>query len=297
MSYQWQRFQDPSWVDLTDSGRFSGTQTATLTIANLATSDDATFRCYMNNGYELETNSAPATLTVNLAPSISLQPTNTRAISGATAQFSVAATGKPAVTYQWAQNGVAIAGATSNPLVLTNVSESNEGSYAVLISNSAGATSSASATLFVDTAVEQLDSAIPQTNYIPMEGRHRNLGRISVPFAGTAVILKVINMLDDNERPIFVLERTSRSTHTKLVGEDMVLMTYNTWLAISQGSTVRCQITNYGSSSLISIGNNLPKALMTTIDGIYKVIFIKRTVNDTTVQGVLILNSLFNLIA
>jgi len=64
MSYQWQQLSGVTWVNLTDAGRISGATTSTLTITGTVTTDDAIFRCWMNNGYELDTYTNPVTLLV-----------------------------------------------------------------------------------------------------------------------------------------------------------------------------------------------------------------------------------------
>ncbi len=85
-----------------------------------------------------------------VAPVITAQPTNQGVISGATASFSVTATGTPAPTYQWQKNSVAISGATS-PTYTTpaTVSGDNGATYRCVVTNSAGTVTSASATLSV----------------------------------------------------------------------------------------------------------------------------------------------------
>ncbi|HUJ82646.1 MAG TPA: immunoglobulin domain-containing protein, partial [Candidatus Acidoferrales bacterium] len=47
------------------------------------------------------------------APAITTQPTNQSVQAGATATFSVAASGSSPLSYQWQKNGAAISGATS----------------------------------------------------------------------------------------------------------------------------------------------------------------------------------------
>jgi len=53
-----------------------------------------------------------ATVTVNLAPSISVQPSGTEVCRGATFTLSVQATGTPPLQYQWYRNYTPISGAT-----------------------------------------------------------------------------------------------------------------------------------------------------------------------------------------
>jgi len=86
-----------------------------------------------------------------LAPSILGNPTNQTVYSGETATFTVSATGIPAPTYQWLQNGTNAPYATANSPTLTipNAQPTDAGTFSVIVSNSAGTVTSASATLTV----------------------------------------------------------------------------------------------------------------------------------------------------
>ena len=84
----------------------------------------------------------------NTAPTIQYQPASESTSVGGTAVFQVTAAGSN-LSYQWYLNGVAVGGATSSVLTLTNVGTGNAGSYTVVVSNSAGSVTSAAATLTV----------------------------------------------------------------------------------------------------------------------------------------------------
>ena len=84
-----------------------------------------------------------------VAPAITTQPVNQSVNAGATATFSVVASGSP-TGYQWRKDGSPIAGATTATLTLTNVTAANAGVYSVAVSNSAGTVSSGNATLTVN---------------------------------------------------------------------------------------------------------------------------------------------------
>ena len=86
------------------------------------------------------------------APAITTQPQSQTVTAGANVQFSVTASGSPAPTYQWNFNGVAINGATSSTLSLTNVQTTSAGTYAVTVTNGSGSLTSANATLTVSPA-------------------------------------------------------------------------------------------------------------------------------------------------
>lgn len=85
------------------------------------------------------------------APVITANPTSQTAFVGATATFSVAASGLT-LAYRWLFNGVPMISATNAVLVLPNVTEADAGSYRVRVSNPAGEALSAAVTLTVRAA-------------------------------------------------------------------------------------------------------------------------------------------------
>jgi len=83
-------------------------------------------------------------------PTITTQPQSQTVGAGATATFTVAASGSVPLHYQWMENGMAISGATSASYttpVLT-LADNNE-QFAVVVSNSSGSVTSSTATLTV----------------------------------------------------------------------------------------------------------------------------------------------------
>jgi len=88
-------------------------------------------------------------LTNDGSPWVVRQPQDHLAYAGASASFSVVALGQAPLAYQWQSNGVAIAGATTATLTLTNVQAAASGLYRVAITNSAGWTLSSNALLTV----------------------------------------------------------------------------------------------------------------------------------------------------
>ena len=122
---------------------------------------------------------------VGIGPVITTQPSSLSVTVGSTAQFTVAATGTPAPTYQWQFNGVAIASATSATLTLSNVQLTDAGTYTVVVANTAGSVTSNPATLTVN--------ASPTTT-IPPSGGGGGGGGGGAPslwFAAALVLLAV----------------------------------------------------------------------------------------------------------
>ncbi len=94
------------------------------------------------------TNSSGATV---VAPSITAQPASQTVNAGQNVSFSVTASGSSPLSYQWLKNGAALGSATNATLNLAAVTASSAGNYSVTVSNSAGAVTSATATLTVNT--------------------------------------------------------------------------------------------------------------------------------------------------
>jgi hypothetical protein len=69
---------------------------------------------------------------------ITLQPQSQSLRVGSNVTFRVVATGSGPFTYQWRFNSIALPGATSDMLIVTNLHLSDEGAYTVAVSNSYG---------------------------------------------------------------------------------------------------------------------------------------------------------------
>lgn len=93
---------------------------------------------------------ALATVSVGVAPSITAQPTNQTVSEGATATFSVVATGDAPLAYQWQKNLSNIVGATSATYVTpVTVIGDNGSTYRCVVTNAYGIATSNTATLTV----------------------------------------------------------------------------------------------------------------------------------------------------
>ncbi len=138
-----------------NAANISGATSATLNLANISGADEGSYTVVVTNVAGSVT-SAVSTLTVTAAPVvgtapvINVQPVASQTIvAGASASFSVDATGTPTPAYQWRKGGVAITGATSASFTIASVSSGDAASYTVLVSNSAGSVTSAASTLIV----------------------------------------------------------------------------------------------------------------------------------------------------
>ncbi len=86
----------------------------------------------------------------NTTPGIYRQPSNATIVAGTRAVFNVIATNRSQLSYQWLQNGIVVTGATRSLYAVNGAMQSQSGAvFRCVLSNSAGAVTSAVATLVV----------------------------------------------------------------------------------------------------------------------------------------------------
>ena len=95
------------------------------------------------------------TMAVVTAPMITSQPSNQTALPGASATFTVGTASNALLFYQWQKNttnlsdGGNVIGSTTGALTLSQVSQADAATYAVIVSNAAGSILSSNATLTI----------------------------------------------------------------------------------------------------------------------------------------------------
>jgi len=110
------------------------------------------------------TPAAPASV-----PSITSQPANATVAEGQSASFSVTATGTGTLTYQWEKNSVNIAGATAATYTTPATTATDNGAkFLVVVSDSAGNTSSTTASLQVNVPLPPSLTSQPQNLAVPL---------------------------------------------------------------------------------------------------------------------------------
>jgi hypothetical protein len=129
----------------------SGATNATYSIASVSSGDQGNYDCVVTNSCGSVTSNI-ASLTVNTAPSITSNPASIARCEGASASFSVAASGTPAPTFQWRKNSVNIGGATSATYTIPSVGAGDLGTYDCVVTNACGSSTSTGATLTINTA-------------------------------------------------------------------------------------------------------------------------------------------------
>ena len=140
-----------SWSDISNATNTTYSFTA-------ASGDNGNqYRAVFTNTAGSATSSA-ATLTVNYAPSVTQNPSNSTVDSGTTASFTAAAIGNPTPTVQWqvSTNGGTswsdISGATNTTYSFTAASGDNGNQYRAVFTNTVGSATSSAATLTVGTS-------------------------------------------------------------------------------------------------------------------------------------------------
>ena len=130
-------------VQLASNYAFRSSQSGVSSLNNWAT--------YSKGGTETVCNMTITNATSSVtAPTITTQPASKTVTAGQTAAFSVTASGTAPLTYQWAENGSAISGATGASYTTPATTSIDNGSqFVVTVSNSAGSVKSAAATLSV----------------------------------------------------------------------------------------------------------------------------------------------------
>lgn len=103
ISYQWQVYNNITWVNVINNAIYSNATTSTLNLTGVTgTMNGYAYRCIVtgicpNN----PATSNQASLTVNMPPSVTTQPTDKTICLGTGTSYSVSATGTATLTYQW----------------------------------------------------------------------------------------------------------------------------------------------------------------------------------------------------
>lgn len=191
-----------------------------------------------------------AAFSPSVSPVIELQPGSTDILQGGTATLSVAVrTGTP-VSYQWSKDGAALPGATEADLV---VSES--GTYTVAITNGAGTTTSAPATVAVvgpeatyeDTILrdgpvaywrlDEADGTVAADSVGNFDGEYLNGVTLGQPGALAG---------DDNTAAAFTQASASRVEVPWAAELNTPEFTFECWAKVTGGTSYRSPITSRG---------------------------------------------------
>ena len=146
LTYQWKK----NGTDI------SGATSSSYNTPTTSSADDGALFSVVVSNSAGATASSEAKLGVSavaVAPAMGKQPENQSVVTGASASFSVSATGTSPFSYQWKKNGTDISGATTSTYALAATSMADSGAvYSVVVSNSAGTVTSSEARLTVTAA-------------------------------------------------------------------------------------------------------------------------------------------------
>ncbi|MBS1773996.1 MAG: T9SS type A sorting domain-containing protein [Bacteroidetes bacterium] len=102
-SYTWQVNSGSGYTNILNGGVYSNATTATLNISNTTGLNGYLYRAIATNADGSSSPSSAATLTVNIAPTVTTNPSNASANPGNNTSFTVTASGT-SLTYQWQEN-------------------------------------------------------------------------------------------------------------------------------------------------------------------------------------------------
>jgi hypothetical protein len=165
-TYQWQ----VSTVAVPAFTNIGGATAATLTLTGVTPAMSGNqYRCVVT-GQCGSTNSNAATLTVNVAPAVTTNPTSQAVCSGSAVSFTAAGTGTPAPTFQWQVSTLAvpaftnIGGATSATYTIASAALADNGNqYRCVLTNSCGSVNTTAATLTVNSSITVSTNPVDQT--------------------------------------------------------------------------------------------------------------------------------------
>jgi len=116
---------------------------------------------------------ASATAPSPSAPAITIQPSDQTVSAGQPATFTVTATGAGPLTYQWQRNASPIAGATAPSYATAATTLGDSGStFAVVVANASGSTTSRSATLTVTSGAAAGTDVLMYKNDLSRSGQN-----------------------------------------------------------------------------------------------------------------------------
>jgi uncharacterized protein (TIGR03437 family) len=139
LAYQWRKGGVP----------VNGATSSSFTMASVAAGDAGSYEVVVTGACGTLISNA-ATLTLNPATEISIQPINQAVCVGGSATFSVAASGTGTLSYQWRKGGAALNGATGNSFTINSVAAGDAGNYDVIVTGGCGTMTSSAATLTVN---------------------------------------------------------------------------------------------------------------------------------------------------
>lgn len=130
------------------NGTKIGSNSSSLTLSNVTTSNGGTYSCSVTDGASTYT-CTNFTLTVNKIVRITSQPSSLLVNEGTWQRIKVGVSGTAPLSFQWYKNGSVLKGAISNSITFKSVTASNVGSYYCVVKNPGSTATSSTASLKV----------------------------------------------------------------------------------------------------------------------------------------------------
>lgn len=163
LTYQWQVSTDGGGTWGGVSGGTGGTTASYTTAATVLADSGKRYRCVVNNTTATPATSNAAMLTVQSLPAMTSQPSSVSVASGATATFTVAASGTPTPSCQWQVStdggstwgnvSSGTGGASTSYTTATLTTAEDGDAFRCVATNAAGSATSAAATLTVTSGI------------------------------------------------------------------------------------------------------------------------------------------------
>jgi Immunoglobulin I-set domain len=206
---------------------FKGAAVANATSANLSltavtTNQAGAYFVVVTNNFGSDTSQVAVLTVVDVAPSITLQPTNQTVAIGSYATFYVGAVGSLPLYFQWRFNNNSIPDATNSSLTLGPLTGNEAGSYSVIVSNSLGSVFSDNATLGITTSAARFvwqnspAPTPPYTNWSTAAHAIQDAVNAAVPgdqvivtngvYPGGLALNKPVNLLSLNGPQVTVID-------------------------------------------------------------------------------------------
>jgi hypothetical protein len=147
LTYQWQKLSGSTWGNV-------GMNSASFTISAAASSDAGSYHVVVANSAGSVTSST-GTLTVNVSPLVTSNPTSQTVTAGRSVSFSAAASGSPPPSVQWqvstnsGSTFTNISGATATTYTFTAAATQTGNQFRAVFTNSAGSATTSAAKLTV----------------------------------------------------------------------------------------------------------------------------------------------------
>ncbi|HVM50454.1 MAG TPA: immunoglobulin domain-containing protein, partial [Candidatus Acidoferrum sp.] len=146
-----------------------GATASSYTVGSAQTNNAGPYSVVVSNSLGTMT-SSNALLTVIIPPAVTNAPQGLTINQGMDATFTVGASGTAPFTYQWLFDGATISAATSSAYTRSNAQPTDAGSYAVIVTNSAGSVTSAPAILNVNPVPTPPGIGTPPQNQTVSQG-------------------------------------------------------------------------------------------------------------------------------